>query len=138
MLAKAHVIGRLGQDPEIKTTKKGKTMATFSVATDSGFGDNKKTLWHNVVVFDEKVVNNVIEPFVKKGTQIFIMGDIDYQEWEDNGVKKTKTQIIVNFNSEIKLLGGTGNTNGHAMDVPPELAAKADASVDISDDLMID
>ena len=46
------LVGRIGKDPEIRTTQGGKTCASFTLATDSGYGDNKKTDWHSIVCFD--------------------------------------------------------------------------------------
>ena len=53
MLNKVMLIGRLGRDPERKTTQSGKSVCTFTLATDTGYGDNKKTDWHNITVFDK-------------------------------------------------------------------------------------
>ncbi len=113
MLSKATIIGNLGKDPEVRTTNNGKKVATFSVASETGYGDKKATQWHNVVTFDEKLISNVIEKYVSKGTKIFAMGDLVYRTWDkDDGTKGYKTEIILGFGSEFKLLSSKGESNG--------------------------
>jgi len=82
--------GRLGQDPELKTSQGGKSFCKFSIATNDGFGDNKKTNWHSCTAFGKGA--EIINQYVKKGSEISISGSIDYNKHED----KIYTNILVN------------------------------------------
>jgi len=103
-LQKIIVIGKVGRDPEFKMTPSGTAMLKFSVATDkskkneSGAWD-KKTTWWNVIMFKKQAEN--AERFIKKGSLVYIEGELEIQEYEDKkssvpGAKKTWVQIIAN------------------------------------------
>ena len=135
MLSKATIIGNVGKDPEIKTTPKGKKVANFSVASETGYGDKKNTQWHNIVTFDEKLIENVIERFVSKGTKCYAMGDLIYKTWDkQDGTKGYKTEIVLGFGSEFKLLSSP-NTNGATRPSPAPSAA--DFADELNDELTI-
>ena len=88
------LIGRLGRDPESKITQSGKSVCTFTLATDTGYGDNKKTDWHNITVFD-KAADNCAK-FLRKGSPVYVEGRISYDAYEKDGIKHTTTKIIAN------------------------------------------
>ena len=94
MLNKVMLIGRLGRDPESKITQSGKSVCTFTLATDTGYGDNKKTDWHNITVFD-KAADNCAK-FLRKGSPVYVEGRISYDAYEKDGIKHTTTKIIAN------------------------------------------
>lgn len=94
MLNKVMLIGRLGRDPERKTTQSGKSVCTFTLATDTGYGDNKKTDWHNITVFD-KTADNCAK-YLHKGSPAYVEGRISYDSYEKDGIKHTATKIIAN------------------------------------------
>ena len=94
MLNKVILIGRLGRDPERKTTQSGKSVCTFTLATDTGYGDNKKTDWHNITVFD-KTADNCAK-YLHKGSPAYVEGRIAYDSYEKDGIKHTTTKIIAN------------------------------------------
>ncbi|MEK9909149.1 MAG: single-stranded DNA-binding protein [Candidatus Thalassarchaeaceae archaeon] len=105
MLSKATIIGNVGKDPEVRNTNSGKQVASFSVASETGYGNKKETQWHNVVTFDERLIDNVIRKYVTKGTKVFATGDLVYRSWDkQDGTKGYKTEIILGFGSEFKLL----------------------------------
>ena len=112
-LNKVLLIGRLGNDPEIKQTQGGKSFANLSLATseswkDKGSGEKKeKTEWHRVVIFNEGLVN-IVQQYLKKGAQIYIEGQLTTNKYTDNnGQEKYSTQIVLQgFNSTLKMLGG--------------------------------
>ena len=95
-----HLIGHLGQNPEIRTSKNGKSVAWTSLATNSGFKNKKgewetKTQWHKLVAWNNQA--EVMEKYLKKGSRIAVVGYLDYNQYEDkNGVKRTNAQIVVN------------------------------------------
>ena len=111
-LNKVLLIGRLGADPEIKQMVSGKNVARFSLATsntwkDKNTGEKKeKTEWHRVVVFNEGLVN-IIQQYVKKGSQVYIEGQLTTRKWKDEkaGVDRYSTEVVLQgFNSTFKIL----------------------------------
>ena len=112
-LNRVMLIGSLGRDPEIRTLNSGERVANFSVATserwtDKSSGEKKeKTEWHNVVVFNDGLAT-ICEKYLKKGSKVYIEGQIQTRGWEDaNGEKKYKTEIVIQrFGGNIVLLSG--------------------------------
>ena len=86
------LVGRVGKDIELKTSKAGKSYCSMSVATNSGFGDNRRTDWHNVVVFGTTAEN--CAKHVVKGTVVLVNGQIQYDVREKDGKKTTYTNIL--------------------------------------------
>ena len=113
-LNKVLLIGRLGADPEIKQMVNGKNVARLSLATsdtwkDKNTGEKKeKVEWHRVSVFNEGLVS-VIQQYLKKGSQVFIEGQIRTNKWKDEqtGQDKYSTEIVLSgFNGSLTMLGG--------------------------------
>ena len=113
-LNKVLLIGRLGSDPEIKQMTNGKNVARLSLATsqswkDKNTGEKKeKTEWHRVVVFNEGLVN-VIQQYLKKGSQIYVEGQMSTRKWRDEktGQDKYSTEVVLQgYNSSLTMLGG--------------------------------
>jgi len=108
----------LGNDPEIKQMSNGKNVARLSIATsetwkDKNSGERKeKTEWHRVVIFNEGLVG-VVQQYVKKGSQVYIEGQIQTTKYTDNnGQEKFSTQIILQgYNSTLTMLGGSNSNN---------------------------
>jgi single-strand DNA-binding protein len=101
-----HLIGRLGQDPEIKTLNNDTRLANFSIATSEKYtrADGEKvedTQWHNLVVWGKLV--DVVETYLKKGQEIAIEGKLVHRKYEQEGETKYYTEIKVN---ELLMLGG--------------------------------
>jgi single-strand DNA-binding protein len=109
---KAIIIGRLGQDPEMKYTPSGTAVANFSVATnhatkdqDGNFTD--KTEWHRVVAYGRTA--EVAGQYLTKGKLVFIEGRIQTRSWEDqNGQKRYMTEIVCN---NMQLLGSKAESD---------------------------
>lgn len=100
-LNKVTLIGNLGNDPEIRATKDGKELANFSLATSETWKDRvtgerkEKTEWHRIVVFSEGLVN-VVKNYVKKGSKLYIEGQLQTRKWTDNeGQEKYTTEIVL-------------------------------------------
>jgi len=90
---KVILVGRAGKDPESRETSKGETVANLSLATSSGYGDKEKTDWHRVTFFG-KVADTVVQ-YVRKGSEMYIEGRINYSKYTDaNGVEKHSTDIV--------------------------------------------
>jgi len=89
---KAILVGHVGKDPEIRSTSSGDTVASFSLATNSGYGEKKTTDWHNVSVFGKTA--DFVRDYVKKGAQIYVEGSIRNRSYVDkSGLKKYVTEI---------------------------------------------
>lgn len=108
------LIGRLGKDPEIKSTPSGTSIAKFSLATDEKFTDRsgekqERTEWHNIVVFGK--LADICGQYLKKGKLVFIEGSIRTDSWDDkeSGQKKYRTEIIA---QNMQMLGSRGEDGG--------------------------
>ncbi len=106
------LIGNLGKDPEIRSFPSGDKVASFSVATSESWKDKtsgekkEKTEWHKVSCFNQGLVK-VIESYVKKGSKIYIEGQLETRKWTDkDGQEKYSTEIVLRpFRGELTLLG---------------------------------
>jgi len=118
-LNKVLLIGRLGNDPEIKQMQNGKSVARLSIATseswkDKNSGERKeKTEWHRVVIFNEGLVS-VVQKYLKKGAQVYIEGQLNTNKYTDsNGQEKYSTQIVLQgYNSSLTMLDGKNSSSG--------------------------
>lgn len=96
---KVILVGRLGKDPEVRFTGGGQAVANFSIATDESYTDKagekqKKTEWHNIVVWG-KAVEAYVQQFLHKGDMVYIEGKLQTRSWEKDGVTKYTTEINV-------------------------------------------
>jgi single-strand DNA-binding protein len=119
---KVILVGNLGKDPEIRRTQDGRPIANLSVATseswrDKNTGERKeKTEWHRVVIFNEGLCK-IVEQYLKKGSKIYLEGQLQTRKWTDkDGVDKYSTEVVLQgFNSSLTMLdtrGGTGGSSG--------------------------
>ena len=107
-LNKALVIGRLGQDPEIRYAPTGLPVVNFSVATDEPYFDKEgkrqeRTEWHLIVAW--KRLAEVVGEYVSKGSKLYVEGNIHTASWEDrqSGERKCRTEIVARDLNEITL-----------------------------------
>ncbi|MCE2964968.1 MAG: single-stranded DNA-binding protein [Alphaproteobacteria bacterium] len=116
---KVILLGNLGRDPEVRTMNNGQKMCNLSLATsetwrDKTSGEKKeKTEWHRVVIFNEKLAE-VAEKFLKKGSKVYLEGELQTRKWTDNaGVEKFSTEIVLQkFKGELTLLDAPGGNGG--------------------------
>ncbi|BFD46175.1 MULTISPECIES: single-stranded DNA-binding protein [unclassified Candidatus Tisiphia] len=126
-LNKAVLIGNLGRDPEIRHTADGKEIANFSIATSETWKDRvtgekkEKTEWHRIVVFNEGLVS-VVKNYAKKGTKVYLEGNLQTRKWVDNlGQEKYTTEIVLqNFNSQFILLDSKGSGTNSLDSIVPK------------------
>ena len=138
-LNKVMLIGRLGQDPEVRSTQDGRSLCTFSLATSENWNDKntgekrEKTEWHRVVVFNEGLVN-IIQQYVKKGSNVFIEGQLQTRKWEDkDGIEKYTTEVVLQgFNSTFKMLDSknSGSSENFSQDNSIEDIKEFDSEID--------
>lgn len=103
------LVGNLGADPEIRQTRDGRPVASFRVATSESWrdrttGEQKKfTEWHRIVVFNDFLVQSVVEPLLHRGTKVYIEGQLRTQKWQDqSGNDRFTTEIVLRgFNSHL-------------------------------------
>ncbi len=112
---KVILVGNLGRDPEIRSLNSGDRVANLSIATsetwrDKATGERKeKTEWHRVVIFNDNLVK-VAENYLKKGSTVYIEGQLQTRKYEQNGVEKYSTEIVLQkFRGELTMLGGRGD-----------------------------
>lgn len=133
-LNRAELIGHLGRDPEIRTQTNGEKIATLSLATSESWTDKQsgekreKTEWHRIVIFSDKLAR-VAETYCRKGSRIFVAGQIQTRKWTDKaGVERYTTEIVLSgFDSKFLLLGDP-KTGGAAE--PAREAAKPGGDFD--------
>jgi single-strand DNA-binding protein len=99
------LIGRLGNEPEIRSFESGKKMATFSLATNEVYYNNQgekieDTQWHNIVVWGKKA--DTVETYLSKGSEIALTGKLINRSYEKDGEKKYITEINMN---ELLMMG---------------------------------
>ncbi len=123
---KVILVGNLGADPEIRRTQDGRPIVNLRVATtdtwrDKGTGERKeRTEWHRVVIFSEGLAK-VAEQYLKKGSRVYLEGQLQTRKWQDQGGQdRYSTEVVLqNFNSQMVLLdraGGGGGGGGYPDD----------------------
>jgi single-strand DNA-binding protein len=109
---KVILVGNLGKDPEVRHTQDGKAIVNLSIATsenwrDKATGERKeKTEWHRVVIFNEALAK-VAEQYLKKGSSVYLEGQLQTLKYTDNdGVEKYSTEVVLqNYRGELTMLG---------------------------------
>jgi single-strand DNA-binding protein len=114
MINKVILVGRLGKDPEVRSTPGGQSVAKFSLATDERFTDKngekqERTEWHNIVAWGK--LGEICGQYLRKGKLVFIEGSIRTDSWDDkeSGQKKYRTEIIAR---DMKMLDRRGDDEG--------------------------
>jgi single-strand DNA-binding protein len=109
---KVILIGRLGDDPDVRYLPSGAGVANLSLATNEKYKDEERTDWHKVVAFGNTA--EFLKNYAGKGDRIYVEGRIQYESWEDQeGNKRYGTKIIAN---QVQLLGSGGNGNPQGAD----------------------
>ena len=107
---KVILVGTCGQDPETRYTPSGTAITNLSLATSEKWTDKQtgqpveKTEWHRVALFGK--VAEIAGEYLRKGSQVYIEGKLQTREWEKDGVKRYTTEIVVDMQGAMQLLGG--------------------------------
>lgn len=147
-LNKVMLIGNLGADPIIRQTQDGKRLAQLSLATsetwkDKNTGEKKdKTQWHRIVIFNDGLAG-VVESYLKKGSKVYIEGQLQSRKYTDKeGVEKYTTEIVLaNYNGTLTMLdskGSSGDFSSDSMSQIDQNTSSDSQSLSNSDDLDID
>ncbi len=122
---KVILIGNLGKDPEVRRLNSGDQVVNFTLATsetwrDKTSGERKeRTEWHNIVIFNENI-GKIAEQYCKKGSKVYLEGQIQTRKWQDqSGADRYTTEIVLQrFRGELTLLDSRGG--GEARDSFPD------------------
>jgi len=112
---KVILVGNLGRDPEVRSTQDGAKIVNLSIATSERWKDRntgeprEKTEWHRVVIFNENL-GRVAEQYLRKGSNVYIEGQLQTRKWTDQqGVEKYTTEVVLQrYRGELTLLGSRG------------------------------
>lgn len=123
-LNKVMLIGRLGADPELRTTPSGSSVVNFNLATDESYKDKngqkvEKTEWHRIVVWDK--LAEICKQYLTKGKLVYIEGKLTTRSWEDKetGKKNYATEIVA---TEMTMLESRGERGASVPPSPPDSA----------------
>ena len=116
---KVILIGNLGKDPKVSNLNSGDRVVNFTLATSESWKDKntgerrERTEWHNVVVYNENI-GRVVEQYCKKGSKIYLEGQIQSRKYNDqSGVERYITEIVLQrFRGELVLLDSRGGGGG--------------------------
>jgi len=121
---KVILVGNLGADPEIRRLNSGDQVASLRIATSENWRDRntgerrERTEWHSVVIFNDNLVK-VVEQYLKKGSKVYIEGQLQTRKWQDqNGNDRYTTEIVLQkYRGELHMLdsrggGGDGGYGG--------------------------
>lgn len=116
---KVILVGRLGKDPESRSTQDGKTIVNLTLATSEKWKDKsgqyqEKTEWHKVVIFNDGIAK-VAQKYLAKGSNVYIEGAIQTRKWTDkDGAERYSTEIVIqNFGGSLVMLDGKSQDGGH-------------------------
>ncbi|MBJ3762872.1 single-stranded DNA-binding protein [Maribius pontilimi] len=125
---KVILIGNLGRDPEVRTFSNGGKVCNLRIATsetwkDKSSGERKeRTEWHSVAIFSEPLAR-VAEQYLKKGSKVYIEGQLETRKWQDqSGQDRYSTEVVLRpYRSELTMLdgrdgGGSGGGGGYSDD----------------------
>ena len=122
---KVILIGNAGNDAEMRFMPSGAAVANVSLATTQGWRDKhtgqmqERTEWHRVAFMDRGNfrLGQIAGDLIKKGSKVYVEGSLSTREWEKDGIKRYRTEIVAN---EMQLLDGRGDNNNLAQQHPPQ------------------
>ena len=115
---KVIIMGNLGKDPEIRNFPNGGKVCNFSVATSETWRDRnsgekqERTQWHNISILSDPLVN-IAERFLRKGSKVYLEGQLETRKWQDNsGADRYSTEIVLRpYKGEITLIDNKADNN---------------------------
>jgi len=144
---KVILIGNLGRDPEVRRSNEGNPIVTLSVATSETWNDRnsgerrEKTEWHRVVIFNQRLAD-VAEKYLKKGSKVYLEGQLQTRKWTGNdGQERYTTEVVLgSYRGELTMLdsrsGGVPAIESEPTQSVDNFAEGGDISPDtISDDI---
>jgi single-strand DNA-binding protein len=124
---KVILMGNLGRDPEVRYTQNNQKIVHLNIATSERWSDRQsgerkeRTEWHRVVILNENLAD-IAEKYLAKGRSVYVEGQLQTREWQDqSGQKRYTTEIVLSrFKGELVLVGGGGGEGGGRMSGPPD------------------
>lgn len=118
-LNKVMLIGNLGADPEIRSFQNGGSVCNLRIATSETWKDKntgerqERTEWHSVAIFSDPLID-VCERYLKKGSKVFVEGQLKTRKWQDqNGNDRYSTEVVLQgFSGTLTMLDGLGDGRG--------------------------
>ena len=116
---KVILVGNLGRDPEVRSTQDGAKIVQLSLATSESWKDRatgerrERTEWHRVVIFNERLAD-VAEQYLRKGSKLYVEGQLQTRKWQDKeGQDRYTTEIVLGkFRGELTMLDGRSSEGG--------------------------
>ena len=139
-LNKVILIGNLGKDPDIRFMPDGSKVASFSLATgetwkDKTTGERKeRTEWHRITVFNERLAD-IVEKYVRKGTKLYIEGQLQTRKWTDQtGADRYTTEVVLGkFRGDLVILDP--KKSDISSDFEPRSEDMAPVDIPVDDDI---
>lgn len=146
---KVILVGNLGADPEIRRMGSGDQVASLRIATSESWRDRntgerrERTEWHNVVIFNDNLVK-VVEQYVKKGSKVYIEGQLQTRKWQDqSGNDRYTTEVVLQkYRGELQMLDSKGSADNteqrhqQSSNIDQQYAAqKGDYNAPLDDDI---
>jgi single-strand DNA-binding protein len=136
---KVILLGRLGADPEVKHTQSGTAICNMRIATSESWRDKQsgerreKTEWHSAVIFNEALVK-VAEQYLRKGSQVYVEGQLQTRKWQDNsGNDRYSTEVVLKqYGGVLQMIGGKSEGGGEGR---AKAGAPASGSKDLDDEI---
>lgn len=130
---KVIILGRLGNDPEVRNFQNGGQVVNFRVATSDRYKDKdgnqqERTEWHSVAIFNDKL-GEIAARYLRKGAQVYLEGQLQTRKWQDQaGNDRYSTEVVLpKFRGELQLIGGKGDGgDAAASDAPRQRKSAAD------------
>lgn len=141
---KVILVGNVGKDPEIRHANDGTKIANLSIATseiwkDKATGERKdRTEWHRVVIFNDRL-SDVVEKYVKKGSKLYLEGQLQTRKWTDaEGHDRYSTEVVLSrFKGELSLLDSRGSNASETIgsSASTKTSVEESAFADLDDDI---
>jgi len=134
---KVILVGNLGQDPEVKFTAGGAAVTTLSIATSESWKDKEsgneqeKTEWHRVVLW--RRLAEIAGEYLKKGSKVYIEGQLQTRKWEQEGLTRYTTEVIARDMQFLDSRGNMDNSNS-----PSDISSTSEDSVDSEQEIKDD
>lgn len=120
---KVILVGNLGRDPEVRYAQSGSKIVNMSIATSDSWKDKnsgerrERTEWHRVVIFDERIAD-VAERYLRKGSTVYVEGELRTRKWTGNdGIEKYTTEVVLDrFRGTLTMLGSRNGGGAGAQD----------------------
>ena len=121
---KVIILGRLGRDPEVRNFQNGGKVVNLRIATSERYKDREgnqqeRTEWHSVAIFNDRL-GDVAEKYLRKGSEVYIEGQLETRKWQDqSGQDRYTTEVVLRqYRGELQLIGGKRDGGGEAPFTP--------------------